>query len=140
MSSLQEQDFMEVEQQTMASYNQSYIIFKESKADLIDLLQESFLDMATKLWQDELITDQLYNEMSRKSLSYTEYERTRVMLQTIYSKLKTAHAASITKGLIIVLRKDQAWYAMADEIGKCVCIYICTHYMHIHYYYIIIYI
>ena len=134
---------MEVEQQTMASCNQSCIIFKESKADLIDLLQESCLDMATKLWEDDLITDQLYNELSKKVLVHTEYERTRVMLQTIYSKLKTAHAASIMKGLIIVLRKDQAWYAMAAEIGNkcmCVCIYVCTHYIHIHYYYIIIFI
>ena len=120
MSSLQEQDFMEVEQQTMASCNQSHTIFLDSKADLIDLLQESCLDMATKLLEDDLITDQLYDKISTKDLVYSEYERTRAMLQTIYSKLKTPRAASVMEGLIKVLRMEQPWYAIADLVGKYV--------------------
>ena len=102
----------------MASSNQSLIIFKESKADLIDLLQQSCVNMATKLWEYDLITDELYNKIIRKGLSHTEYERTRAMLQAIYSKLKPPHAASIMKSLIIVLKKDQAWHAMAAQIEE----------------------
>ena len=120
MSSSQDQDFMEVEQQTMASCNQSHTIFLDSKADLIDLLQDSCLDMATKLLEDELITDQLYDKISTKDLVYSEYERTRAMLQTIYRKLKIPRAASIMEGFIKVLRMEQPWHATADLLGKYV--------------------
>ena len=120
MSSSQDQHLMEVDQQTMASCNQSHSIFLDSKADLIDLLKESCLDMATKLMEVDLITDQLYDKISTKDLVYSEYERTRAMLQTIYSKLKTPRAASIMENFIKVLRMEQLWHAIADLIGKYV--------------------
>ena len=136
MSSLEKQDLME---QAIASNNQlEYIIFSESQADLRDLLEQACLDMATKLFEIGLITDQLYDSIAKRDLVITQHERTRAMLKTIYSKLKKPNARAIMKSFIAILRMDQAWYPLADEIGTYIrtCTHIYTHivcktYLHI---------
>ena len=129
---MEKQDLMK---QAIASNNQEYIIFSESQADLRDLLEQACLDMATKLWEIGLITDQLYDSIAKRDLVITQHERTRAMLKTIYSKLKKPNdAPAIMKSFIAILRMDQAWYPLAAEIGTYIrtCTHTHTHSTYLH--------
>ena len=119
---------METEQ--AAQLATAHDLFLENVPDFIILLMSSCSELATNLWENEMIGDVLYSSIINKSDALargptTSHDMTRAMLNTVYKHLKQpgpeAYRIEKWTGFIKALKKGSNWELLVQTLGKYNC-------------------
>ena len=115
----QEQDQLKKETKAMA--NPQLQQWKKEKANIALMVEASYLTLAGKLNEKNMIDFDLYDRIVCIESGTPENQRARLMFLFITRKLRTGKKSkvdSIWKALISILKKESLWRDTAEEMGK----------------------
>lgn len=103
-------------------------VFMEHYDDLSTSLVSSTGTLSSKLWEQNIIPDELYDSITDNTLAAPNHERTRILLKYIHKtilKRKSSQqlagaetSAIMMKKFMKILQDEPAWHDLLKDVGK----------------------